>query len=85
MFQSLLSWIWLAEYIPKNSPEISIVFQSLLSWIWLAEKFAIGWRSGSGRSFNPCCRGSGSLSGSSHSHRIASARVSILVVVDLVR
>ncbi len=62
MFQSLLSWICLSDRGRRESTgAASDRFQSLLSWICLSDRTrSFGTISRRSR-FNPCCRGSASL------------------------
>ncbi len=61
-FQSLLSWIFLADFHGGDGDAyIQAAFQSLLSWIFLADSTPASSRGSSGPRFNPCCRGSSSL------------------------
>ncbi len=61
-FQSLLSWISLADSLKLDpGSNTVVVFQSLLSWISLADTAEEISERIEQLGFNPCCRGSRSL------------------------
>ena len=86
MFQSLLSWIWLAEVDGLSSdPGQEITFQSLLSWIWLAEISCSMASSVRAREFQSLLSWIWLAELARDRRRDARLDVSILVVVDLAR
>ena len=60
-FQSLLSWICLSDAASTPTDRDPSLFQSLLSWICLSDLSVAVVMIGPSRCFNPCCRGSASL------------------------
>ena len=84
MFQSLLSWIKLANGRSAGRGGSADGFQSLLSWIKLANRPAARrWWHAMG--FNPCCHGSSSPTPSIRPTPAPASGVSILVVMDQAR